>query len=503
MQTRREFLATTTAAAATMARGATRPRPNILIIITDQQRAGMLGCAGNRYLQTPNMDSLAQTGVRFDRAYVTNPVCSPSRMSLMTGRMPSAIGMECNEDNASGRKMVPAEMLRDSLGRTFRGAGYQTVYAGKVHLPRAEGAKDGDQLDAYGFELLSRDQRGQMAASCAAFLREKHERPFLMVASFINPHDICFMAISAFDKATGQRSPEVAAKEARAGSPAEYLAQALRTPAGVSEEDFYRRHCPPLPANHEVPKNELSSFMVDKRAFQRWVREKWGERDWRMHRWAYARLTEQVDKEIGVVLKALRESGREKDTLVVLTSDHGDQDASHRLEHKEVLYEEAIRVPFILSGPGVTRAGAVDRAHLVSNGLDLIPTLCDFAGVEKPRSLHGRSLRPLAQANDPQWRDCLLVENHLARLVHGGRWKYMVGREEKHGDDCGICPGRIKQWDARVREMLVDLQADPGEMSNLAGERREQQRLQTGRRLLREWCSQNGVALESRYIVSA
>lgn len=79
----------------------------------------------------------------------------------------------------------------------------------------------------------------------------------------------------------------------------------------------------------------------------------------------------------------------------------------------------------------------------------------------------------------------------------------MVGREEKHGDDCGICPGRIKQWDGRVREMLVDLQADPGEMSNLAGEGREQQRLQTGRRLLREWCSQNGVALESRYIVSA
>ena len=461
----------------------------------------MLSCAGNSYVKTPNMDSLARSGVRFERAYVTNPVCSPSRMSLMTGRMPSAIGMECNED---GRHVaVPRPMLEASLGNAFRGAGYQTVYGGKVHLPPAgEGNGRQDNLDAFGFETLSRDTRGELAKSCAAFLKEKHERPFLMVASFINPHDICFMAISAFARATGQNPPEIARKESRPDSPAEYLAKALRTPEGISQDEFFRRHCPPLPANLEVPRDELSSFMVDKREFQRYVRQKWTDADWRLHRWAYARLTEQVDREIGVVLDALRESGREKDTLVVLTSDHGDQDASHRLEHKEVLYEEAIRVPFIVSWPGVTKAGAVDREHLVSNGLDLIPTLCDFAGVPKPASLRGHSARRLAEGgNVRDWRDSLVVENHLARLVHQGRWKYLVGRETKHGNSCGICPGRIAKWESSVREMLIDLETDPGEMVNLARDRRHEVQLRKGRQLLSAWRRQNGVPLDEGYTV--
>jgi hypothetical protein len=127
-----------------------------------------------------------------------------------------------------------------------------------------------------------------------------------------------------------------------------------------------------------------------------------------------------------------------------------------------VLYEEATRVPFIVSRPGVTKAGAVDREHLISNGLDLIPTLCDFAGVPKPASLHGLSARRLAEGGDVRdWRDCVVVENHLGRLVHQGRWKYLVGREAKHGDNCGICPGRITNWEGRVREMLIDLETDP------------------------------------------
>ncbi len=477
-------------------------RPNILVIMTDQQGAGMLSCAGNPYVKTPNMDSLARSGVRFERAYVTNPVCSPSRMSLMTGRMPSAIGMECNED---GRHVnVPGPMLEAALGNTFRRAGYRTVYGGKVHLPPAgEGTARQDNLEAFGFENMARDQRGDLAKSCAAFLREKHARPFLMVASFINPHDICFMAISAFARATGQTPPEIARKESRPGSPAEYLAKAMRMPEGISKDEFFRRHCPPLPANLEAPKDELSAFMVDKREFQRWVREKWTDADWRLHRWAYARLTEQVDREIGVVLDALRDSGRENDTLVVLTSDHGDQDASHRLEHKEVLYEEAIRIPFVVSWPGVTKAGGVDREHLVSNGLDLIPTLCDFAGVPKPASLPGRSVRRLAEGGRVrEWRDCVVVENHLARLVHQGRWKYLVGREARHGAHCGICPGRITRWDSRVREMLIDLETGPGEMANLAGDRRYEAQLRKGRRLLGEWHRRNAVALDEGYAIT-
>ncbi len=447
----------------------------------------MLSCAGNDYVRTPNLDSLARAGVRFERAYVTNPVCMPSRMSLMTGRMPSSCGIECNEDNSVPEKAVPQRIVSASLGHTFREAGYRTVYGGKVHLPKVEG---GDRTIAhYGFELISSNEREELARTCAAYLKEKHERPFLMVASFINPHDICYMAINAFAASQGQTALD--------SEPGRYLQRALRRPEGVSEEEFFRTLCPPLPRNLEVSKDELSVYMLDKREFQRYVRQSWTDRDWRLHRWAYARLTEQVDREIGIVLEALRETGREQDTLVVMTSDHGDQDASHRLEHKEVLYEESVRVPLIVSWKGVTRPGAVDREHLVSNGLDLHPTLCDFAAIRPSPSLSGRSLRALAEGRSARrWRDYLVVENHIARLVHTGRWKYKVGRGGKHeGDSCLICRDRIRDWDGRVREMLIDLEGDPGEMENLAPQRRFSAELALGRKRLAQWYRENGEKL--------
>lgn len=487
MQTRRQFLGTL--AAAELAQGRAGARPNILLLITDQQRASMLSCAGNPWVKTPNLDSLAANGMRFERAYVTNPVCSPSRTSMLTGRMPSAIGMECNEDLQRPVR-VTASMLDSSLGVTFRKAGYQTMYGGKTHLPQTEDGKG--TLADYGFETLTRDERDELATSCADFLRQKHERPFLMVTSLINPHDICYMAIGAYAKFQGQA-------DNRRNIAVQNMEKASLRPEGVSEDEFFRRFCPTLPANYEPAKDELSAVMLDKRDFQKYVRANWTDRDWRLHRWAYARLTEKVDGEIGTILRALRESGRENDTLVVMTADHGDQDSSHRLEHKEVLYEEATRVPFLVSWKGVTKAGGVDREHLVSSGLDLLPTLCDFAGIAKPVELHGRSVRALAEGKGGPWRQSLVVESHLSRVVHAGGWKYFAGRNALHGKTCGICPNRIKQFDGRVPEMLIDLKKDPGETTNLAMDSRHRGRLVEGRRLLADWHRENGVALDPAY----
>ena len=214
------------------------------------------------------------------------------------------------------------------------------------------------------------------------------------------------------------------------------------------------------------------------------MREKWTERDWRLHRWAYARLTERVDGEIGKVLAALRESGLEKDTLVLFTSDHGDMDAAHRLEQKDELYEEAVRVPLIVSWKGVTQAGLVDRDHLVSTGLDLIPTMCDFAGVPVPASLKGRSVKALAEGKPvKQWRNRLVVESPQARLVLADNWKYMVGGA------------------GAIREMITDLARDAGEMKNLASDPACREHLETGRRLLKEWYASHGLALDPKYVV--
>ena len=115
-------------------------RPNVLFICTDQQHAGMLSCAGNRWLKTPAMDSLAATGARFERAYSVNPVCVPSRTGMLTGYTPSRFGMQSNGELAATR--IPDDIQRQTMGWLFRNAGYETAYSGKWHL--CFNAKDPD-----------------------------------------------------------------------------------------------------------------------------------------------------------------------------------------------------------------------------------------------------------------------------------------------------------------------------------------------------------------------
>lgn len=434
-------------------------RPNLLVIITDQQHAGMLSCAGNPYLQTPAMDSLAAQGARFELAYTTNPVCVPARVSLVTGRMPSAFQIRSNE---GAEKPARPEAMSEAMGWIFRKAGYRTLYGGKTHWMR------GMSPATLGFEELTKDSREELAQKCAQFLGGSPEEPFLLVASFINPHDICLMAIDAFTEATGRPAMYPGLKRDR-----ECLAEALRLPAGISEAEFLARLCPPLPANFEIPAEEpdgVTLGYLPPQSFRRYVREHWTEREWRLHRWAYCRLTERVDREIGIVLEALRRAGLDKRTVVIFTSDHGDLDGAHRLEHKSVPYEEAARVPFIVTWPGVTKPGLVDRSHLVSVGLDLLPTLCDFASIEKPKHLIGLSVRPLAEGRAVgNWRTSLVVESAAARTIRTARFKYVVYEK-------GV-----------RREQLVDLQEDPGEMENLAGLPDYHDVLQEHRRLLQMW----------------
>lgn len=439
-------------------------RPNILVILVDQQHAGMLGCAGNRYVKTPAMDSLAATGARFDLAYCADPVCVPSRFSMLTGRMPGVVGLESNDDMGNARKRVTSAMLENAMGNVFRRAGYETVYGGKQHVPMT--------IEEAGFRDIEKDQGPKLAETCADYLRGTHDKPFLLVASFINPHDICFMALSAARDPGKIRGPKP-------------MEDAMALPAGISREEFFARLCPPLPDNYEIPPGEPDAILAaDRRGFRTFVRNEWSDEQWRIHRWTYARLTEVVDSQIDQVLKALREAGLDRNTLVVFASDHGDMDASHRLEHKSVLYDEASRVPFIVSWPGVTRPGLVDKKHLVSTGLDLIPTLCDFAGIPQPASLKGRSVRALAEGRPVKaWRETLVTENGSSRMLRSARYKYVV-----------YATG------AR-REMLTDMVEDPGEMKNLALDPAFAGVLSEHRRMLVAWYAQKGMTPDSRYFM--
>jgi arylsulfatase A-like enzyme len=190
-----------------------------------------------------------------------------------------------------------------------------------------------------------------------------------------------------------------------------------------------------------------------------------------------------VDAEIGIVLDALRDAGLQDNTLVVFTSDHGDMDSSHKMEHKSVLYEEATRVPFVMSYKGVIPPGRVDDTHLISNGLDLLPTLCDYAQIEAPRRLGGRSLRAIAQGRTPdKWRDFVVCESQNGRSLRTDRFKYSIYDSGKN------------------REQLIDLKNDPGEMDNLAGHSDYEDVLNKHRGLLRDWVERTDDRIAAEYI---
>ena len=464
-------------------------RPNVLVIVTDQHFAGMLSCTGNPYVKTPNLDGLAARGMRFERAYTTNPVCIPARFSLMTGMMPSVIGMEHHRE--AGNFVAPG-ILSASLGNVFKSAGYRTVYAGKSHLPGAAGVLDNPR--AYGFEeiLAPEDKEGRDPAvdACVKFLGAPQQKPFVLYASLINPHDICFLSIREHLKHLGKSNPSFALPALAE------LDRALERPDGMGLDEFIRTMCPPLPSNYGVPAAELSAPWADKPDFMLFARQTWGEREWRLHRWAYARLTERVDGQIGRILEALRACGAEENTVVVFTSDHGEQGGAHRAEHKAFLYEESARVPFVVAGAGVTARGTVDRAHLVSSGLDLLPTVCELAGLAAPSSLRGRSVRPWLQGGTGTWRTSLVIENTASRLVHLGRWKYMVG----HARVTAVDLRNIGLSGELVRESLIDLENDPGEMNNVANDPALKAVVERGRAELQRWYREHELALDPAYL---
>lgn len=416
-------------------------RPNLLVICTDQQHWQMMSCAGNSHLKTPAIDSIAATGVRFSAAYCTNPVCVPSRASMFTGVMPSQMSIY---NNSGQNSTASAEIIAGGAGNLLTIAGYEVAYSGKQHLPRCL------PMASVGFtDILTKDERDECARRSAEFIRQPHDRPWFLVTSLINPHDICYAGITAHavteqDRWLIEADPDAVTT----------LHKAVQRPAGVDDETFWRELCPPLPPNHEPLADEPEAILqhLSERPFKRWIRENWTERDWRIYRWAYHRLTEIVDSQIGTVLNALRQSGQEENTVVIFTSDHGDNDAARRCDHKTLPYDQATRIPMIISQPGHTRAGVVDE-HLVCNGLDLIPTLCDYAEVAAPRHLRGRSLRGLAEGRAPRdWRSAVVVESTIARAIRDEQYKYILFNTGGN------------------RMQLFDMRADPLERVNLAND---------------------------------
>jgi arylsulfatase A-like enzyme len=313
-----------------------------------------------------------------------------------------------------------------------------------------------------GYDEYFRDQRNKLPGACVDFIQKKRNKPFFAVASFINPHDICF-AYNAYKK-----------REKMMAGVNELYEQASRIPL----EDL-----PPLPSNFEIPKHEPDAIAANGNTTavtpRKTMRAEYDEREWRMYRWIYCRLTEEVDGHIGQILDGLKASGQEENTLVVFLSDHGDMDASHGLASKGVFYEESACVPLIMRHPKSIQGGKVSQV-LVNIGLDVLPTFCDYAGIKAPEHLLGQSLRTI-----DKFRPYIASENHWTRMIRTTRYKYCAYKEGEN------------------RESLVDLENDPGEMKNLALDKRYEAALNHHRQYLADWVKLSADDHGKEYLVAS
>jgi len=414
-------------------------QPNILFLFTDQQTLKALSCYGNKYVHTPHMDSIAAEGVRFEHSYCTAPVCSPSRSSLITGLMPHETGVNVND--------LSIDPAIQNMGMIFRQAGYETAWTGKWHLPR--GFPRTTTIPGFDYLPVKPNSLGAktddpIADEAIKFLRKKHDHPFLLCVSLQNPHDICHWIV--------QESIE------------------------YPDEN----NLPPLPPNFAIDPNE-PEFIQQCRQRTYYGAEithtkNWDEKHWRTYLYTYYRLIEKVDQAVGRILAALREQGLEEETLIVFTSDHGEGVAAHHWVVKLMLYEEPVTVPLIVSWKGVTPSDVADKTHLAS-GVDVLPTLCDYAGIRMPNAITGRSLRPVIDNPELAGHEFVVSElqpfpkepHRKGRMLRTMKYKYIVFSE-------GHNP-----------EMLFDLEADPGETNNLARDVAMQKVLNRHRRLLAEW----------------
>jgi len=421
-------------------------RPNVLFIMTDQQFGDIMSCRmGTKYINTPAMDSLAKDGMLFTNAYTPNPLCMPARNSIFTGRYPHETGCQKN----GGGKLDPAEF--PNMGTYFNEAGYDTGYVGKWHK-----WYDKEDKESHGFDMTAvlhnKGHDDEIPSPAIEFMQKTRSNPFLLVVSFSNPHDVC------------------------------QLARHQELPSGPIPPLPPLDQRPPLKNNSEPPQDESDAITLMRESYHNSPMFPVGDYDedkWRRLIWGYFRLAEKVDALIGMVLDGLKESDQLDSTLIVFTSDHGDCHGAHRFNQKTVFFEESARIPFIFSYKDVIKHGTNNL--LVNTGVDILPTMLDFAGIEQPHKLPGRSLKEIVLGKAPkQWREYTVVQNYMTqggpvdgitpkvkgRMVRSESYKYCL---YDHG---------------KQREELFDMKKDRLETENLAGKSEYMEILKQHRRFL-------------------
>jgi len=430
-------------------------RPNILLIMTDQHQAEALSVLGNKDINTPHLDKLAKGGMLFQNAYVTFPLCTPSRSSMFTGRMPHNLGVKSNEKDEN---VIQQEDKNSVLGIVLKQAGYDTAYGGKWHAHQAS------MVAGNGFEMIAPMGDVGLAEKSIAYLKSKQysEKPFFLTVSFDNPHNICEWA---------RNEP---------------------LPYGNIEKVNLDK-TPQLPVNFKQSADFPEVLKIEQQASKKiYPTANYTEEDWRHYRYTYYQLVEKVDAEIGKILDAIDNLNLRNNTLIIFTSDHGDGNASHQWNQKTALIQESIKVPFIVSYKEKIQKNTTSKVA-ISNGLDLYSTICEYAKVEYSKELLGKNLKPLFEGAAKKLnRDYVVVETKFdGKYAFGTMGRAVIGNQYKYV---------LYNW-GKNREQLFDLKNDPFELNNLATSKKHQKTLDLYRQNLYQWCKTTNDATFLRKLI--
>jgi N-acetylglucosamine-6-sulfatase len=398
-------------------------RPNIVFVITDDQRWDAMGCAGHPFLKTPNMDRLAREGAMFTNAFVTTPLCSPSRSSFLTGQYVHTTGVKGNGPamNEIGHRLV-------TFPRLLKDAGYESAYVGKWHMGNDDAPRPGfdrwvsfkgqgvyknpvlnvdgkpEQKDGYITDIIS--------DYAVDFINREHAKPFVLYVGHKAVH--------------GPFTP-------------------AERHAGMYETE-------PLPQRPNVKDDMSGKPAVRRERLKENTKTKVGEQLTRNQ----LRCLLSVDEGLGRILDALDAKKLTEDTLVIFTSDNGYFWNEHDLGDKRAAYEESIRVPLLMRYPKHIKPAT--KPEQIALNVDVAPTVLQLGGAPIPANVHGKSLVPIFEGKNDAWRRVALLEYFEEerfprvptwRAVRSDRWKY------------------IHYPDVADADELYDLQADPYEMKNL------------------------------------
>lgn len=376
---------------------AQRRMPNVVFIMTDDQRWDAMSCAGNKILRTPNMDRLAAGGVRFVDAFATNPLCSPSRGTILTGLHTHAHGVTTNGGKSHYFKqgVITYPMLQQK-------AGYYTAMVGKWHiasLPTGLGFDHWCILPGQGAYhdpvMMANGGRVQFRGYCddvigdqaLETLRSRPKgKPFSLICNFKAPHRD-WRPAARFEKAY----EDVAIPE-----PPTFNTSLADRPQGIRDTDMQIADMPDF-RTRGVPA-ALPRELRKPLNYQQFVKN-------------YYRTLLGVDENLGRVLDYLDKEGLAENTLIIYTGDNGFFIGEYGMFDKRLMYEPSIRIPMLVRYPAGVRAGQVDSSHMVINN-DVAHTILDYCGIDRPEHMraHGESWRPLLEARAAAWRESWMYE---------------------------------------------------------------------------------------------